>query len=222
MSLHKKMIDMGVKGACPLGLPPPLGERGGHPRNSTEHVVGRISTEQKIGVAADNNASRENARKLLANTKIKDITKHPLLNDDLYKFIAKSIDSAQYEKIKDWTMGKMKTFLLTKTESEIKAVMFGMNSEVVGCLPKLMSNQELIAVDKKIFNPLPGTKIGAKGYLSARIQPNSPTDDPEEIVWQVFEGILLRCRRSGDWDQPGGRDKRKHGKSRGSPQGCCR
>ena len=24
---------MGVKGASPLGLPPPLGERGGHPRN---------------------------------------------------------------------------------------------------------------------------------------------------------------------------------------------
>jgi hypothetical protein len=24
---------MGVKGACPLGLPPPLGERGGHPPN---------------------------------------------------------------------------------------------------------------------------------------------------------------------------------------------
>jgi ethanolamine ammonia-lyase large subunit len=67
--------------------------------------------------------------------------------------------------------------------------MFGMNSEVVGCLPKLMSNQELIAVDKKIFNPLPGTKIGAKGYLSARIQPNSPTDDPEEIQWQVFSAF---------------------------------
>jgi ethanolamine ammonia-lyase large subunit len=143
--------------------------------------------DKTIGVGADNNASRENARKLLANTKIKDITNHPLLNDDLYKFIAKSINSAQYEKIKEWSMGKMKTFLLTKKESEIKAVMFGMNSEVVGCLPKLMSNQELIAVDKKIFNPLPGTKIGAKGYLSARIQPNSPTDDPEEIQWQVFD-----------------------------------
>jgi ethanolamine ammonia-lyase large subunit len=145
--------------------------------------------DQTIGVAADNNASRENARKLLANTKIKDITNHPLLNDDLYKFIAKSINSAQYNKIKDWTMGKMKTFLLTKPESEIKAVMFGMNSEVVGCLPKLMSNQELITVNKKIFNPLPGTKIGAKGYLSARIQPNSPTDDPEEIQWQVFSAF---------------------------------
>ena len=86
-------------------------------------------------------------------------------------------------------MGQMKIFLLNKTESEIKAVMYGMNSEVIGCLPKLMSNQELIAVDKKVFTPLPGTKIGAKGYLSARIQPNSPTDDPEEIQWQVFDGF---------------------------------
>jgi len=145
--------------------------------------------DKTIGVGADNNASRDKARKLLANTKIKDITNHPLLNDDLYKFIAKSTDPAQYEKIKEWPMGKMKTFLLTKSESEIKAVMFGMNSEVVGCLPKLMSNQELIAVNKKIFNPLPGTKIGAKGYMSARIQPNSPTDDPEEIMWQVLDAF---------------------------------
>jgi ethanolamine ammonia-lyase large subunit len=158
-----------------------------------QQVIGAANAfkegDKTIGVCADNNASRENARKLLANTKIKDITNHPLLNDDLYKFIAKSIDSAQYDKIKEWTMGKMKTFLLTKTEPEIKAVMFGMNSEVVGCLPKLMSNQELIAVDKKIFNPLPGSKLGAKGYMGARIQPNSPTDDPEEIVWQVFDGF---------------------------------
>lgn len=145
--------------------------------------------DQTIGVGADNNASRENARKLLANTKIKDITDHPLLNDDLYKFIAKAMDPAQYNKIKDWTMGKMKSFLLTKSEAEIKAVMFGMNSEVVGCLPKLMSNQELIAVNKKIFNPLPGSKLGAKGYMSARIQPNSPTDDPEEISWQVLSAF---------------------------------
>ncbi|RQW89623.1 MAG: ethanolamine ammonia-lyase [Geobacter sp.] len=145
--------------------------------------------DKTIGVGADTNASRENARKLLANTKIKDITNHPLLNDDLYKFIAKSTNSAQYNKIKDWKMGQMKTFLLAKSESQIKAVMFGMNSEVVGCLPKLMSNQELIAVNKKIFNPLPGSKLGAKGYMGARIQPNSPTDDPEEIVWQVFDGF---------------------------------
>jgi len=145
--------------------------------------------DKTIGVAADTNASRENARKLLSNTKIKDLSTHPLLNDDLYKFSAKSVNAAQYQKIKDWTMGKMKAFLLAKSEAEIKSVMYGMNSEVVGCLPKLMSNKELIAVNKKIFNPLPGTKMGAKGYLSARIQPNSPTDDPEEIQWQVLSAF---------------------------------
>ena len=158
-----------------------------------QQVIGAANAfkegDQAIEVAADNEISRQNARKLLANTKIKDISEHPLLNDDLYKFSVKSVDSAQYDKIKDWTMGKMKAYLLAQPEKEIKAVMYGMNTEVVGCMPKLMSNQELIAVNKKIFTPLPGTKIGAKGYLSARIQPNSPTDDPEEIQWQVFNGF---------------------------------
>ena len=32
---------MGVKGACPLMLPPPLGERGGHPRNF--HAISKNS-----------------------------------------------------------------------------------------------------------------------------------------------------------------------------------
>ncbi len=32
-SLEKNPTAHGGQGACPLGLPPPLGERGGHPRN---------------------------------------------------------------------------------------------------------------------------------------------------------------------------------------------
>jgi len=143
--------------------------------------------DQALGVAADDNISRENARKLLANTKIKDLHAHPLLADNLQKFLWQTTDPDKYNKIKNWTLGQLKDFLLTKSEAEIKEIMGGLNSEVIGCIPKLMSNQELIAVDKKIFNPLPGRKIGAQGYMSARIQPNSPTDDPEEIVWQVFD-----------------------------------
>ena len=127
--------------------------------------------------------------RLLANTKIKDLYEHPLLADDLQKLIWQTTDQAQYEKVKDWTMGELKDFLLTKSEAEIKGIMHGLTSETIGCVPKLMSNEELIALDQKIFNPLPGTKIGAKGYLSARIQPNSPTDNPDDIVWEVFDGF---------------------------------
>jgi ethanolamine ammonia-lyase large subunit len=49
-----------------------------------------------------------------------------------------------------------------------------------------MTNEELIQVSKKVFNPLPDSKIGSKGYMGARVQPNSPTDNIEDISWQVF------------------------------------
>jgi len=145
--------------------------------------------DQTIGVGASDETTRQNARTLLANTKIKDLYGHPLLADDLQKLIWQTTDQAQYEKIKGWTMGQLKEFLLTKSEAEIKSIMHGLTSEAIGCVPKLMSNEELIALDQKIFNPLPGTKMGAKGYLSARLQPNSPTDNPEDIVWEVFDGF---------------------------------
>ena len=46
--------------------------------------------DQTIGVGADDETTRQNARTLLANTKIKDLYEHPLLVDDLQKLIWKS------------------------------------------------------------------------------------------------------------------------------------
>ena len=46
------MVETGVKEACPLGLLPPLGERGGRPRNPTAHVGGRISTEPNFSISS--------------------------------------------------------------------------------------------------------------------------------------------------------------------------
>lgn len=144
--------------------------------------------DETLGVAADDDASRMNARALLSNTKIKDIHEHPLFEDELQKLIWKTTDKARYEKVRDWTMGELKNFLLTKSEADIKGIMGGLNSDVIACITKLMSNAELTEIGKKIFNALPGSKLGAKGYMGARIQPNSPTDNPEDIVWQVFNG----------------------------------
>jgi ethanolamine ammonia-lyase large subunit len=160
-----------------------------------QQVVGAASVfkegDEAIGVTADNDASRENARKLLANTKIKDLMAKPLFLDAQYKLITNTTDMAQYNKIKNWTMGELKNFVLTKSESQIKGIMNGLHSDIIGNLVKLMSNDELIKVGQTVFNPLPGSKIGAKGYLSARIQPNSPTDNPEDIVWQVFNAYAF-------------------------------
>ncbi len=155
-----------------------------------QQVIGAASAfkegDEAIGVAADDEASRENARKLLANSKIKDLLATSLFVDKLDKFIMDTTDPAQYAKVKDWTMGQLKTFLLTKSEAEIKGIMYGLHSDIIGNVVKLMSNDELTRIGQTIFTPLPGSKIGAKGYLSARVQPNSPTDNVDDIVWQVF------------------------------------
>ncbi len=142
-----------------------------------------------IGVGAKDEATRKITRELLANTKIKDLYEHPLFVDNLQKLIYKTTDQAQYEKVKNWTMGELKTFLLTKSESEIKGIMNGLTSDTIGCVPKLMTNDELIALGQKIFIPLPGTQMGSKGYMGARIQPNSPTDHPDDVKWQTLNAF---------------------------------
>jgi hypothetical protein len=45
LGIHKNRIENGGRGACPRMVPPPLGEIGGHPRNTPECVVGRSSPE---------------------------------------------------------------------------------------------------------------------------------------------------------------------------------
>jgi hypothetical protein len=53
--------------------------------------------------------------------------------------------------------GELKTFLLCESEAAIKSITNGLNSDVIACVVKLMSIDELRAVGGKIFNPIPGT-----------------------------------------------------------------
>ena len=167
--------------------------KGGFDQTLYQQVIGAANAfkegDEAIGVGAKDEATRQNARALLANTKIKDLYDHPLLVDSVQKLVWSTTDQAQYAKVKEWTMGQLKEFLLTKSEAEIKGVMNGLTSDTIGCVPKLMTNEELIAVGKKIFNIIPGTKLGAKGYMGARIQPNSPTDHPDDVRWQTFNAF---------------------------------
>ncbi|WP_026186658.1 ethanolamine ammonia-lyase subunit EutB [Ensifer sp. BR816] len=167
--------------------------KGGFDQTAYQQVIGAANEfkegDQAIGVSAENETTRRNARALLTNTKINDLYQRPLFEDDLQKLIWQTTDRAQYEKVKDWTMGQLKVFLLREPEENIKGVMNGLTSDTIGLVPKLMSNEELVALSQKIFNVMPGTRMGAKGYMGARIQPNSPTDHPDDIAWQVFDAF---------------------------------
>jgi ethanolamine ammonia-lyase large subunit len=144
--------------------------------------------DQILGVAAGNVAARANARRLLARTRIGDIQAHPLFEDSLYRRLIENLSPDSAGRSAKMTLGEFKGFLLSRNEEQIRPLLAGLCSDAIGCLVKIMSNEELIAVGRKIFNPLAGTKIGARGYLGARIQPNSPTDHPDDVIWQILSG----------------------------------
>ncbi len=161
-------------------------------RTAYQQLVGAANTfkegDQIIGVAAADEAARSGARWLLSNTRIGDILKHPLFEDQLYSCLVENLSPEAVKKTGTMTIGELKIFLMTADESEIQAVLNGLCSDAIGCVVKIMSDEELIAVGQKIFNPLAGTQIGAKGYMGARIQPNSPTDHPDDVIWQILSG----------------------------------
>jgi ethanolamine ammonia-lyase large subunit len=167
--------------------------KGGFDLTLYQQVIGAANPykegDEAIAVAADDDASRANARQLLSNTKIGDLHDNPLFVDNQQKLIWATTDEAQYNKVKNMTMGQLKNFILTSSEPEIKAMMVGLNSDVIACVTKICSNDELILIGQKVFNPLPGRMCGGRGYMGARIQPNSPTDNLDDIVWQVFDGF---------------------------------
>lgn len=141
--------------------------------------------DQIVGVAAADEQSRTVARTLLAHTRVQDIDAHPPWVDDLSKLIERK----QTTPASSQTLGELKQFLLTQDEPAIHAIKGSLSSDVIACVVKLMSNGELINIGSKVFNPLPNSQIGAKGYLGARVQPNSPTDNVDDIRWQVLDAF---------------------------------
>ncbi len=161
-------------------------------RTTYQQLIGAANAfkegDKILGVAADDEVIRSKARQLLSNTRLDNILKHPLFEDHLYARLLENLSPDSVKKTSSMTLSELKKFLLTQDESEIQPLLNGLCSDVIGCVVKIMSNEELIAVGRKIFNPLAGTHIGAKGYMGARIQPNSPTDHPDDVIWQIFSG----------------------------------
>jgi ethanolamine ammonia-lyase large subunit len=143
--------------------------------------------DEIAGIAANDETARMMARKLIANTLLTDVIEHPLFRDEQYDLIHST--TLFNKEVFAMTFGQLKKFLLDSNETEIKSIMPSLSSDVIAYVVKLLNNDELVSISSKVFNPLPNSNIGAKGYVSARVQPNSPTDNIEDIVWQVFDAF---------------------------------
>ncbi|TAD89920.1 MAG: ethanolamine ammonia-lyase subunit EutB [Alphaproteobacteria bacterium] len=155
------------------------------------------SGDHLAGLAADSAQQRVAARLALADVPLRQFLIDwvvPPEQDEVTRLILDQHQPAAMAPVASLTVGGLRDWLLSDaaTTSALAALAPGLTPEMVAAVSKLMRNQDLIAVARKVtvvtrFN---GT-IGLPGRLSVRLQPNHPTDDEAGIAAAILDGLLL-------------------------------
>jgi ethanolamine ammonia-lyase large subunit len=118
----------------------------------------------------------------------------PYETDEITRLIVDTHDAAAFAPVRSLTVGEFRNWLLSDeaTPDRLAALALGLTPEMAAAVSKLMRVQDLIAAAAKIrvvtrFR----TTVGLPGRLSARLQPNHPTDDPAGIAAAILDGLLL-------------------------------
>ncbi|WP_027634019.1 ethanolamine ammonia-lyase subunit EutB [Clostridium hydrogeniformans] len=160
------------------------------------------ANEEKSGdklarVAAESAEERVAAKVVLSNLTLADLRNNPAVPyeiDEVTRIIQDSVNEKIYGEIKGWTVSDFREWILDEntTGADIRRVSRGLTSEMVAAVAKIMSNLDLIYGAKKIkVTAHCNTTIGETGTLSARLQPNHPTDDPDGILASLMEGLTF-------------------------------
>ncbi|AKA68748.1 MULTISPECIES: ethanolamine ammonia-lyase subunit EutB [Clostridium] len=153
------------------------------------------SGDKLAGIAAESSEERVAAKVVLASVTLEDLRNNPAVPyevDEVTRIIQDAVNEKIYNEIKNWTVSELREWILDEdtTGADIKRVSRGLTSEMVAAVAKLMSNLDLIYGARKIrITAHCNTTIGLEGTLSARLQPNHPTDDPDGILASLMEGL---------------------------------
>ncbi|MDU3017670.1 ethanolamine ammonia-lyase subunit EutB [Clostridium perfringens] len=155
------------------------------------------SGDRLAGLAADSSEERVAAKVVLSNITLEDLRNNPAVPyevDEVTRIIQDDVNEKIYNEIKHWTVSEFREWILDEntTGADIRRISRGLTSEMVAAVAKLMSNMDLIYGARKIkVTAHCNTTIGEKGTLSARLQPNHPTDDPDGIMASLLEGLTF-------------------------------
>jgi ethanolamine ammonia-lyase large subunit len=155
--------------------------------------------DRLAGLAAENGEERVAARMALADLPLARFLDDPLVPyeaDEVTRLILDTHDKRAFAPIAAMTAGEFRDFLLSDaaTPETLARLAPGIAPEMAAGVSKLMRNQDLIAVAKKIpvvtrFR----TTIGLPGCLCVRIQPNHPADDLAGIGASILDGLMYGC-----------------------------
>ncbi len=157
------------------------------------------SGDALAGVAAATDAERVAARFALADLPLTAFLDEAVVayeDDEVTRLIIDSHDAAAFRPVASLTVGGFRDWLLSDaaTTKALAALAPGLTPEMVAAVSKLMRNQDLIAVARRIqVTTAFRNTIGLPGRLSVRLQPNHPTDDLTGIAAAVLDGLLYGC-----------------------------
>ncbi len=153
------------------------------------------SGDRLAGVAAESNAERVAAKRVLSQVTLEDLRNNPVVPyelDEVTRIIDDNVNRTIYNEIKNLSVAEFREKLLAHetTGDCIARMSRGLTSEMVAGVAKLMSNLDLVAAAKKItVTAKCNTTIGLPGRLGVRLQPNHPTDDVEGMLSSLREGL---------------------------------
>jgi len=153
------------------------------------------SGDQLAGIAAETAEERVRAQMRLADTPLRAFLNDavvPYESDEVTRLILDSHDEAAFAPVAHLTVGDFRDWLLAAPAEAVQGIARGVTPEMAAAASKLMRLQDLISVAAKCrvvtrFR----TTIGLPGRISARLQPNHPTDDPHGIAESIVDGLLL-------------------------------
>ncbi|HEX7449406.1 MAG TPA: ethanolamine ammonia-lyase subunit EutB [Pirellulales bacterium] len=152
--------------------------------------------DRGAGLAARIETQREAARSVLASLTLRQLYDCPLTDDrgqiDAVMRVNYDLDLEQFAGIADWTVGQLKNHLLQAPADKTQNIGQALTGVMAAAVAKLMDTHELICVARKFRRPTKArTRLGLPGTLSARLQPNHPSDDLRGITWLVYAGFSL-------------------------------
>jgi ethanolamine ammonia-lyase large subunit len=155
------------------------------------------SGDQLAGVAAATGEERVAAQYALADLPLAAFlneTVVPYETDEVTRLIIDTHDSAAFAPVSHLTVGGFRDWLLSDatTTAVLAALAPGITPEMAAAVSKISRQQDLIVIAAKcsVVTAFRDT-LGLPGRLSARLQPNHPTDDARGIAASIFDGLIL-------------------------------
>jgi ethanolamine ammonia-lyase large subunit len=155
------------------------------------------SGDRLAGLAAASAEERVAAQTALADLPLKEILVEavvPYEEDEVTRLILDSHDAEAFAPVAHLTVGGLRDWLLSDPAGSdaLAALAPGLTPEMAAAVSKICRLQDLVAIAAKcrVITRFRNT-LGLPGRLSARLQPNHPTDDPKGVLASIIDGLLL-------------------------------